>query len=217
MTLFDDIVGFDDIKEALKKSITEDLGVHWILVGPPGSARSAIILDIEDKVDGAMFISGTDMSKQGIQHYIRTHLPKYLLIDELDKCGPATLHPLLNLCEHGRITSTTKYDPFDIKVDTVVFGTANNLDDFGEYFLDRFNILHFPPYTHEEFINVCKKILPRREKIGIRVAKYIGEKVWNDLESKSIRQAIRLARFCKTKYDVEWMVDLLKKYGEEVT
>ncbi len=145
--LFENIIGHDNVKEILAKSITRNLGIHWLLVGPPASARSMILMDIEDKVPGAIFVSGTRLNKEGLLELLRTQKPRFLLIDELDKCGPSTLNPLLTLCEHKRIVSTTKGDPFDIGLDTIIFGTANYLDNLESYFLSRFFVLHFPEYT----------------------------------------------------------------------
>jgi len=124
------------------------------------------------------------------------------------------LNPLLTLCEHKRIVSTTKGDPFDIGLDTIIFGTANYLDNLESYFLSRFFVLHFPEYTEEEFLGICRKILPKREKIGVRLAKYIGDKVWNDMENRDIRQAVRVAKLAKTKEEVDRTVEVLMKYGE---
>lgn len=212
--LFENIIGHDNVKEILIKSITKNLGIHWLLVGPPASARSMILMDIEDKVPGAVFVSGTRLNKEGLLELLRTQRPRFLLIDELDKCGPSTLNPLLTLCEHKRIVSTTKGDPFDIKLDTIVLGTANYSDNLESYFLSRFSVLHFPEYTEEEFLGICRKILPRKEKIGVRLAKYIGNKVWNDMENRDIRQAVRVAKLAKTEEDVDWTVEVLMKYGE---
>ncbi len=211
--LFENIIGHDNVKEILARSITRNLGIHWLLVGPPASARSMILMDIEDKVPGAIFVSGTRLNKEGLLELLRTQKPKFLLIDELDKCGPSTLNPLLTLCEHKRIVSTTKSDPFDIGLDTVILGTANYSDSLQSYFLSRFFVLHFPEYTEEEFLDICRVVLPKKERVGIRLAKYIGEKVWNDMENRDIRQAVRVAKLAKTKEDVDWTVEVLMKYG----
>lgn len=213
MTLFEDIVGHPGPKQALTKTIVEKLKIHWLLVGPPASARSMILLDIEDKVPGSIFVSGTRLNKEGLLHLLRTHKPSFLLIDELDKCGPATLNPLLLLCNDGRIISTTKSDPFDMYLDTVVIGSANYLDYLGAYFLSRFYVLYFPEYTRDEFLEICRMVLPKREGIGRGLARYIGHKVWNDMHSGDIRQAIRVAKMCNTKEEVDWIVGLLREYG----
>ncbi len=63
-------------------------------------------------------------------------------------------------------------------------------------------------------MGICRKILPKREKIGIRLAKYIGEKVWIDMENRDIRQAVRVAKLAKTKEEVDRTVEVLMKYGE---
>ena len=120
----------------------------------------------------------------------------------------------MTLCEHKRIISITKSDPFDVNLDTVIFATANYLDYLGNYFLSRFFVLHFPEYTEEEFLDICKAVLPEREKIGIRVAKYIGKKVCNDMHSMDVRQAVRIAKLAKNKDEVDRIVELLMVYGE---
>ncbi len=213
MTLFEHIVGHDRVKEILEQSINKNLGIHWLLVGPPASARSMILMDIEDNVPGAVLVSGTRLNKEGLLEILRTRKPRFLLIDELDKCGPATLNPLLTLCEHKRIISTTKGDPFDIYLDTVIFATANYLDYLGNYFLSRFFVLHFPEYTEEEFLDICRNVLPKKEKIGVRLAEYIGMKVCNDMDSMDVRQALRVAKLAKNKDEVDRIVELLMVYG----
>jgi transcriptional regulator NrdR family protein len=63
----------------------------------------------------------------------------------------------------------------------------------------------------EQFINVVVNVLKRR---GLEedLARYIAKQVWDELESKDPRAAVRIARLAKTRAEVDRLVGIIKKY-----
>ena len=152
------------------------------------------------------------MSKAGLTEYLFTHQPKVLLLDEIDKLRGADYGVLLSLCETGRVSEMIYGKTREIPLDTIVFACANRLKGMPEEVLSRFQPLKFEPYTRESFINVVVNVLKRR---GMEegLALYIAEQVWDELESKDPRAAIRVARLAKTRAEVDRLVGILKKYS----
>ena len=81
--LFECIVGYDDIKKVILKSLKSDKPVHILFVGPPGSAKSLFLLELERL--GAIFLTAGTSTRVGIRDTIFERLPRFLIIDELDK------------------------------------------------------------------------------------------------------------------------------------
>ena len=85
--IFNNVIGYDDIKLLLYKMITSKYTNSVLLTGPPASSKTVFILELLDHFKGkAYFVDGSTASGMGIIDYLfdHTHL-KFLLIDEIDK------------------------------------------------------------------------------------------------------------------------------------
>jgi len=85
--IFNNVIGYDDIKLLLHKMITSKYTNSVLLTGPPASSKTVFILELLDLFKGkAYFVDGSTASGMGIVDYLfdHTHL-KFLLIDEIDK------------------------------------------------------------------------------------------------------------------------------------
>lgn len=209
--LFDDVVGYDDIKEVFLKAL--EVGkVHFLLKGPPASAKTLFLLCLEG-LPRSRYVLGSRMSKAGLTEYLITYKPKVLLLDEFDKLNrPGDYGVVLSLCETGRVTEMIYGKTRDEQLDTIVFACCNRVKGIPEEVLSRFQPLKFEPYTRTQFINIVENVLKRR---GMKedLALYIAKAVWDGLESHDPRQAIRIARLAKTRKEVDRLLDIIKKYS----
>jgi hypothetical protein len=85
--IFNNVIGYEDIKLLLYKMITSKYTNSVLLTGPPASSKTVFILELLDHFkDKAYFVDGTTASGIGIIDYLFDHNDmKFFLIDEDDK------------------------------------------------------------------------------------------------------------------------------------
>lgn len=208
--LFDDVIGYEDIKELFHKALQAGK-VHFLLVGPPASAKTLFLLCLE-RLPKSRYVLGSRMTKAGLTDYLVTHKPKVLLLDEVDRLSAPDYGVLLSLCETGRVTEMIFGKTRDEFLDTAVFACCNRVRGIPEEVLSRFQILKFEPYTRAQFINIVENVLKRRE-MEADLALYIAKVVWDELESHDPRQAMRIARLAKTRKEADRLIGIIKKYS----
>ena len=212
MDLFDDVYGYEDIKQLFFKTLygeSEDR-VHFMMIGPPASAKSLLLLCLE-KLPKAKYALGSRSSKAGLAEYLMNVEPRYLLIDEVDKMPLQDYAILLSLCETGRVTEVIYGKMREVQLDTIVFACGNRLDEMPPEVVSRFQVLHFFPYSEAEFKEIVSHVLTRRQ-VSPDLALYIAQKVSSELESRDVRQAIRVARLAKNYSQVDSVVRTLLRY-----
>jgi ATP-dependent Lon protease len=91
-----------------------------------------------------------------------------------------------------------------------VFATANAAGKISHALRSRFEEIHFPEYTREDFIRVSVGCLTKREGIEPDLANYIAEKAWEI--SRDVREAIRIGLVAKGKHEVDEYCKFLVKY-----
>src|SRR5215211_5866335 len=99
-SLFDDIVGFEDVKGLFEKAIRAERPVHLLLCGPPASAKSLFMRSLT-KLEGSYYAVGSSSTKSGIFDYLFEYRPRYFIVDELEKMNKKDQTSLLNLMESG--------------------------------------------------------------------------------------------------------------------
>ena len=98
--LFDYIVGHDEVKYWLNKSLTSPEPVHILLAGPPATAKS-LFLEPLGQLPGAQYALGGSSSRAGIADFLINFQPRFLIIDELDKMKREDFSVLLSLMQCG--------------------------------------------------------------------------------------------------------------------
>jgi len=140
--------------------------------------------------------------------------PKFLLIDELDKMPHQDQTSLLHLMETGIVSEIKIKKTRQLHLTSWVFGTANSAQKIIEPLLSRFVILHVPEYSFEEFTDIAISRL-EKEKISRDFAVTIAEKVWTVLESRDIRDVIKVARLVTNQEDITRIISILKRYSNQ--
>lgn len=211
---FSNIVGYSDIKKLLLKSIMSKEPMSILLTGPPGSSKTAFLLEMLNSLDDAFFIDATSVTSAGMIDYLFKHDTKYLLIDEIDKMKSKDQAALLNVMETGIICETKLNGKTRRKkLNLWIFATSNNADKLSNALRSRFMELFLKEYSLEEFTNIIRILLKKRFRLDENMSEKIAHAVWNVLESKDIRDAINIAKLTKSSADVDWLVNTQIKYS----
>jgi predicted ATPase with chaperone activity len=64
-SLFDDIIGYEGVKDVFEKAIKAERPVHLLLCGPPASAKSLFMLSLT-KLERSYYAVGSSSTKSGI-------------------------------------------------------------------------------------------------------------------------------------------------------
>jgi len=134
-------------------------------------------------------------------------------VDEIDRIGTKDIAILLSLAETGIIAETKDGKRREVRLKTKIFAASNTLKMPREL-ISRFMVLHFNPYSRQEFLTVTVNVLRKREGIEEELASYIAERVW-ELPGRLVdpRQAVRVARLANTKEKVDELLQILLKYS----
>jgi Holliday junction resolvasome RuvABC ATP-dependent DNA helicase subunit len=208
--LFDNIVGYNDVKKLFRLSLSSERPVHILLVGPPASAKTLFMLDCI-KLERSFFTLGSHSTKSGMIDYLFKQRPRYLLVDEIEHMPMKDQTALLSLMETGIIAETKYQKTRNTQMKTWVFATSNGTERMLTPLLSRFIVLHFKQYKYENFREIAVHILAQ-EGISSDIASASADAVWQKMRSKDIRDCIKIGRLAKIKEDVDWIASTLKSY-----
>ena len=213
--LFKYIVGYDDIKELLKKVLKSEKPVHVLLIGPPSTGKTLFLEDIYNAFSDAEFVVGSEASGLGLSKLIRERRPGILIIDEIDKLLKADdLSTLLSIMESGRTRRVKGNSITDVvSVNTKVIAAGNTDKYLPPELRSRFlPPLYLKPYSYEQFREVVINYLVNFESVTRETAELIAELTWNF--DRDVRTARSVARLCGNDVnEINKMFELFKKYG----
>lgn len=208
--LFDDVIGYDNVKWLIKRALTTEDITNVLLVGPPGSAKTVFLLCIESMPD-SVFVSGKSTSGPGVLAKMFREEPKYMAIDEFDDVDKEVQETLSQHMDTGILDETKVGKDRQVKMNTSTFASANSTDPIINQVQDRFLDLHFDPYTEEEFIEICEHLLPRREGVSEAESRDIADAVWKLEDEGNVRKAISVARL--SRGDPHKVIEVLDEYS----
>ena len=212
---FSNVVGYPEIKKLLLRAIVTKDPVHILLTGPPSSSKTIFLLEILEGMDDAYFIDAVGSSGPGITDHLFNNNIKYLLIDEIDKMKKNDQATLLNVMETGILSETKLGKTRQKKIKTWIFATSNEVERISQPLRSRFMELELEEYTYEEFIEIVRRLLNKKYHIDATISEKISHEVWHAMKSRDIRDAIRIAKLAKSPADVEWLVEVQKRYGKK--
>lgn len=197
----DDFLDIVELREDEKELITTALlapePVHVLMVGPPASAKSIILREIKRAFPRlARYTTGGAISKAGIEDYLIVNKPHYLCMDEVDYVPAHDQSPLLGLME-DQIVTRLKYGKRDtINLKCWVFGACNQSDRLIPALMSRFFTIYLDGYNRDEFSQVVRLMLSKREGISSETADMIA----NELSQFTTdpRDAVKIARLAKS-------------------
>ena len=215
--LFDDIYGFQDVKDLFEMAMHAERPVHLLLCGPPASAKSLFMRSLT-KLERSYYAVGSSSTKSGIFDYLFEYRPRYFIVDELEKMNKKDQTSLLNLMESGILSELKHNQQRSTQLKTWVFASCNSIDKLLPPLLSRFRDIHFKPYTEEEFVEIVVNVLDREEGVDRDIALLIADGVYNRLKSSNIRECVRIARLAKNdSTQVNRIMDTFAKYGNGMT
>ncbi len=210
--IFDCVIGFNDIKDILKSSLSSTKPVSFLLVGPPSSAKTVILRECE-RIHGARLIVAGTATKVGIRDVLFEEAPPILIIDELDKVSSGKeLAALLTWIQDQRVIVTMHGKKDERCGRGQVIAACNNDGSIPNELKSRFMTFYLKPYTDDEFRNVSISLLTKREGVNEEVAKHITESVLS--LSRDVRLSINIARLCTTKEAVDKVLDTLRRHSK---
>jgi Holliday junction DNA helicase RuvB len=206
-SLFEDIIGHDDVKELLIACLMAEKPVHVLLAGPPALAKTLFLWDIE-RVAGemAIWLVGSATSKAGLWDLVAERHPQVILIDELDKMNASDTAALLSMMEGGRLVRAKKGRELDLSNPLRVIAASNRLHMLSPELKSRFAIRQMNPYRRPEYLTVVRGVLVRRESLEEELAGEIARRL--DGLSQDVRDAVRVARLAP-QLGVEKAIKLL--------
>lgn len=208
--IFDIVVGFQDIKETIVKSLKAERPVHILLVGPPATGAKTLFLEEINTLPGARYTLGSTDTKAGITRFLMAYKPRFLIVDEMDKMAREDYAALLSLMETGVVTEMKTGRTQTLTLKTWVFGAANDIYKIPDELKSRFLRFVLKPYGEAEFIQAVRGFLVKREDINEELATYIAQQLAK--RTKDPRVARSIGRLCKTKEDVDRMIRMLLEY-----
>ena len=208
--IFEEIVGHDKIKQIFSRAMRSKMPVHILLIGSPGSAKTLFLTQIMSIHNTSYFVIGSNTTKVGLVNQMFQRMPRFLLIDELEKMSSDDQTALLHLMETGIISEIKINKTRQLKLSSWVFATANSYEKIIQPLLSRFAILEIPEYSFGEFSEIAVTRL-RKEHVDKSIAKVIAGKVWNELNSRDIRDVIKVARLAGSIEEIQFVVKMLHK------
>ena len=207
---FDIIVGYDDVKGIISKGLQSDKPVNFLFIGAPGTAKSMFLEEL-NRIPGSSYHLGSSSTKAGLNEFLFDVQPRILLIDEIEKMDSKDYAVLLSLMEGGKVVETKKNRRRELTLNTMVFAACNTTRKIPPENMSRFHFKFvFQQYTHAEFEDVVQRILVTREGVDPVLAGYIAGKM-SDV-TKDVREAVGIARVCKTTEDVDQVIEIKYKY-----
>jgi len=215
--MFDNIVGYKEIKRTFLRSLISKEPVHILLIGPPGQAKTLFLKSILHEFrDKSFFTIGGNASKAGIIDALFDLRSKYLLVDEIEHLKSEYQTMLLSLMETGILTQTMHRKVRQTNLKTWVFATSNGTKRLSAPLLSRFRVIYVNKYDFGQFYEIStKKLLD--EGLSQYTADEITKSVWEQLPNPNIRNCVQIGRLVKNEPNLEMAIadeiQNFKEYG----
>jgi replication-associated recombination protein RarA len=186
---------------------------HTLLTGPPASAKSLFMLQIEKYMQSKVyFAEGAFTTKAGLQKFVSENQHKVIIIiDEIDKMPIKDQEGLLTMMERGSFTSTKVRNTKTVKADIVIFATSNSTQRLSKPLLSRFTVFEIPEYSYPEFEAISVRII---KKLPQNMIIQIASSVWKT-GSRDIRDVLKIAKLCNPsdrEEDISRLIAIHQKY-----
>jgi replication-associated recombination protein RarA len=211
---FSTIYGYADIKKLLMRAIVSKESLAILLCGPPASSKTIFLMDMMKGLHNTCYIDCTNTTGAGLVERLFKDDIQHLLLDEVEKMPKKDQSVLLNVIETGMLIETKISKTRSKKLNNLkVFATTNNVDVLSQPLRSRFMEFRLPEYNFEQFSEIARRLLSKRLGHSNQVADEIARSVWNEMNSKDIRDVLSIAKLVHSVEDISWLVQIHKKYG----
>ena len=212
--IFEHIYGHNSLKTIFYNALTSEQPIHILLTGAPGTAKTLFLEAVGNNVPNASFITSNSTGPGILRHLYENKKLRYLCIDEIEKIPRDQLAVLLTLMDSGRLIVTKKTMMVNRLQEVTIFATCNRVDRLAPEMQSRFLKFHLKEYNFSEFNLVTRNIATKKFNQSIEFAEKIADSVWNKMNSKDIRDCIKLMRLCKNIDQIDIIIEGLKEYGK---
>lgn len=210
--LFDNIIGYDDVKWLLKRGMTTDDITNFLLLGEKGTAKSIFLLEIYRHVQNSRYAVASESSSAGVLNVLFEELPMFFLVDEFDDMKPEHQAVFSSYTETGILSETKAGKTRQVETNIKTVAAANDKNKIKDNIFDRFTVIEFTPYTEDEFKEICTQMLPEQEGKSEEEAAAIADAIWDYKGQGDVRAAIQVSRL--SRGDPDKVVNVLDDYSE---
>lgn len=218
-SIFDDIVGFEDIKDYITLAFQSPDPQHLWFNGPPACAKSLLLEKLEEI--GGRMIFGSKITKDGLIKILYEERPILLLIDEIEKVKDHNdLSPLLTWLQDGRVKRDTYKENDDYIIDSdkwMVFTASNSITRFKKKMpelLSRFSMFQIPEYKKNEFEIIVYNILNHKYNLERPIAENIALNL-TQRNDYNVREAQRIAGLIKNSDNPYFSINTVFKIKDK--
>lgn len=208
--VFEGIYGHGGAKLILRSALRSG-DKHVLMVGPPGSGKSAFLLALESKLPGVVFRDAKSLKASGLQDLLYED-PPILLIDEFDRLSMGCFDVLSVPMEHGRIQKEGAHEKYDKPIGTQIIASCNPTDRIPENIRSRFGKpIVFEEYSYDEYLDVCQHMLVDQQQ-WIETpsqARSVAEMAHDMSDSTDPRDARDVAQLASSFEEVEMVAKAL--------
>lgn len=216
---FNDIIGYEDVKDILQRAIDSDLAINILLDGPAGSAKTLLVMAVNEIYgDKALYINCAMTSAEMIFQKLNNAQKKIkvLILDEVDKLNKISQNKLYELLEKQETDLEYKSYQYHIKIPGLkVFAAGNGLPKLNKPFKSRFLIYQFPEYSDDEYTEIITYKLNEHGIGKDLIIPIIAHKL--EIQDKDPRHVIEMIGLINKKKDTAETITKLLKTQEKYT
>jgi Holliday junction DNA helicase RuvB len=186
-----------------------------LLTGASGTSKTLFLEAINENVSNCSFITSNSTGAGILYTLYSNPNMEYLLIDELEKIPKDELAVLLTLMENGRLIITKKTMMCNREQNVKIFATCNKVEKLSPEMRSRFLKFHLKEYSLEEFNMIAINIVTERFNRTQEFAQKLAQTVWYKMNSKDIRDVIKVARLAKRETEIDMIIEALQEYSQD--
>lgn len=208
------IYGHDKLQLIFNNAIASNESIHILLTGALGTSKTLFLEAINENVANCSFIT-SNSTGAGILYTLYSNPNiEYLLIDELEKIPKDELAVLLTLMESGKLIVTKKTMMCNRHQNVKIFATCNKVEKLSLEMRSRFLKFYLKDYSLEEFNMIAINIVTERFNRTKEFAQKLAQTVWYQMNSKDIRDVIKVARLARNESDIEMIIEAIQEYKD---
>jgi holliday junction DNA helicase RuvB len=213
--IFKYIYGHDKLKLIFNNAIASNEAIHILLTGASGTSKTLFLEAINEKVANCSFITSNSTGAGIISHIFDNPNLEILCIDEIEKIPKAEIGVLLTLMESNRLVVTKKTMMCNREQKLRIFATCNDVNKLSIEMRSRFLKFNLKDYSLDEFTMISINIVTSRFNKTQDFAQKLAQVVWYQLNSKDIRDVIKVARLARNESDIDMIIEAIQEYGVE--